>query len=216
MRKRGGSLTVSADGAPALGASGPHSEHGVLDLAPELLSRIVVEAVRLGAGNALSRTCRAFSASNLLHASIFSVHLNRARCNQLLTPRVLAALRARSSKLAIALEWPDAKDSDTEMLAPAVLAKIGRCEAVTAVELCSDTAGSDALRQALDGSPRFAQCLLDSFPGLTALTLRDLSVTCSGLASMLSHSGVTSNVTSMMESMGCICMRGQLPFDHPE
>ncbi|KAJ9519477.1 hypothetical protein QJQ45_000570 [Haematococcus lacustris] len=70
-----------------------------------------------------------------------------------------------------------------------VLARLGRCAAVEACKLSSGSgsgSGSFAMKP-LDCAPGLAQHLLDSFPSLTALFLHGYSVTCSGLASLLSH-----------------------------
>ncbi|KAJ9523423.1 hypothetical protein QJQ45_005331 [Haematococcus lacustris] len=211
---------------------------------------------------ALARTCHAFSKASLLHAPAFRIQLDSQRYDQLLTPRIITALRTRTTKLAIILDQRQKGSEDgygqyCELLVT-VLSKLGSCPAVEACKLFScdaqcdggphsggvsgsdsedeqpngrltrssegkatqppaqsarlsdsgddsgscadsgsdngsgsgsaDDSGSDTdTKEALDCSPGLAQHLLDSFPGLTALSLHGFSITCSGLASLLSH-----------------------------
>ncbi|KAJ9521306.1 hypothetical protein QJQ45_001159 [Haematococcus lacustris] len=153
---------------------------------PEALLRNVASRVaQLGAVKGPARVCRAFFEAGLLHSPAFRIHLDRHRCDQLLTPRVVSALRARTCKLALAFEQPQLQDSKQfiQLLAH-VLDKLGSCAAVECLKLCRHWC--DPL-QVLDCTPCLAQQLLCSFPGMTALSLQGYSVTCSGLASLLSH-----------------------------
>ncbi|KAL6745239.1 hypothetical protein V8C86DRAFT_56392 [Haematococcus lacustris] len=67
------------------------------------------------------------------------------------------------------------------------LSKLGSCPAVHVYKLEWSRASCNDLPMLLDCTPGLAQCLVASFPGLTALSLDGYSVTCSGLASLLSH-----------------------------
>ncbi|KAL6745567.1 hypothetical protein V8C86DRAFT_3035469 [Haematococcus lacustris] len=58
---------------------------------------------QLGAGETLSLTCPDFSKTNLMYAPALHIQLDSQRCEQMLTPRVVAALRARTCKLALTL-----------------------------------------------------------------------------------------------------------------
>ncbi|KAL6756327.1 hypothetical protein V8C86DRAFT_2650427 [Haematococcus lacustris] len=153
---------------------------------PEALLRNVASRVaQLGAIKDSARVCRAFYEAGLLHSPAFRIHLDRQRCDQLLTPRVVSALRARTCKLALAVDQPQLQDSKQfiQLLAH-VMDKLGSCTAVECLKLCRHWC--DPL-QVLDCTPCLAQQLLCSFPRLTALSLQGYSVTRSGLASLLSH-----------------------------
>ncbi|KAL6752907.1 hypothetical protein V8C86DRAFT_3140452 [Haematococcus lacustris] len=160
----------------------------LLDLPIALLQDIASVAVRLGAGDGLSRTCRAFSEANLRHAPAFRIQLDTLRCNQLLTPRVVEALQARTSKLTLTLQQTQLHGSRmyTQQLNYA-LSKLGSCSAVDVCHLEWSRASCNDLPRLLDCTPGPAQCLVASFPSLTALSLDGYSVTCGGLASVLSH-----------------------------
>ncbi|KAJ9519884.1 hypothetical protein QJQ45_014612 [Haematococcus lacustris] len=160
----------------------------LLDLPPALLDDIACRVMQLGARNLLHLTCRAFALAPLLHVPALSIHLGRQRCDQLLTPRVAAALQARTSKLTVTLELPQREYTQdyTDQLANA-LAKLDNCAAVEACKLVSSWLSIRRKRKHLHCTPGLAQHLLDSFPRLTALTLQGLSVSSNELASMLSH-----------------------------
>ncbi|KAJ9532432.1 hypothetical protein QJQ45_010544 [Haematococcus lacustris] len=166
----------------------PSAEHEfvppttLLDLPSALLDGI---ALRLNRGReTLARTCFGLFEAGLLHAPSFRLQLDRQCCDQLLSPRVLAALRARTCKLAITLEHPRAQGS---RLLVEVLGKLGVCTAVEACKLSSLQDPSLVPTTPLGCSPSLAQCLVDSFPSLTSLALHGYSIACCGLASMLSH-----------------------------
>ncbi|KAJ9532807.1 hypothetical protein QJQ45_010929, partial [Haematococcus lacustris] len=163
----------------------PHPATRLPDLPPTLLDDIACRVMQLGARSLLPLTCRAFSQAHLLHVPALRIQLGRQCCDELLTPRVVAALQARTSKLTLTLEQPETVDSMcfTEQLAPTLqlpqteytqhytellahaLAKLDNC---AAVEVCK-------------------LHLLDSFPSLTSLTLEGLCVPSDALASLLSH-----------------------------
>ncbi|KAJ9534621.1 hypothetical protein QJQ45_002907 [Haematococcus lacustris] len=75
----------------------------LLGLPAALLDDIASRTVQLGAGSALSLTCRALSLANLMHALAFHIPVDEQRLYELLTPRVAAALRVRNNKLAHAI-----------------------------------------------------------------------------------------------------------------
>ncbi|KAJ9531197.1 hypothetical protein QJQ45_006642 [Haematococcus lacustris] len=167
----------------------------LLSLMAEILDDIASRAVQLGAGNVLSLTCRAFSQVNLLHAPTVYVDPGSQNWDELLTPRVVAALQSRTSKLTIELWQPPKLGSRqyTQLLMHA-LDKLGSCAAVRACALNrgaedvdSDSDSDSDNLWTLDCSPGLAQRLVESFPGLTALSLTSYIITCSGLASLLSH-----------------------------
>ncbi|KAJ9532447.1 hypothetical protein QJQ45_010541 [Haematococcus lacustris] len=122
--------------------------------------------------------------AGLLHAPSFRLQLDRQCCDKLLSPRVVAALRARTCKLAITLEQPRVQDS---RLLVEVLGKLGICTAVEACKLSSLEEPSLVPAMPLDCSRSLAQCLVDSFPALTSLSLHSYAIPCSGLAALLSH-----------------------------
>ncbi|KAJ9533533.1 hypothetical protein QJQ45_026578, partial [Haematococcus lacustris] len=174
---------VAVDGgASATDRYGPAGEAPppatrLLDLPPALLDYIACRVMQLGARSLLPLTCRAFSQAHLRHVPSLRIQLCRPRCDQQLTPRIIAALRARRSKLALTFE----PQTQTQIEALVyVLAHLGSCVAVDAIKLsCS--------LWPLDCTPELAQSLVDSFPSLTALGLQGFSVTCSDLASLLAH-----------------------------
>ncbi|KAJ9514307.1 hypothetical protein QJQ45_012339 [Haematococcus lacustris] len=176
-RRSQGPEAGSATDTPSA-ADVPAPAPSLLDLPVLVLNDIARRSVQLGAGGHLSVTCRAFSLANLLHAP--GVHIQQ--CDQHLTPRVIAALRGRTSKLALTLH---------DEVHDHVMAALGSCTAVEACGFSRSLNGSDSERdsnpQPLDCTPGLAQGLLNSFPGLTALSLHGYSVTCSGLAGLLSH-----------------------------
>ncbi|KAJ9514201.1 hypothetical protein QJQ45_002302 [Haematococcus lacustris] len=176
-RRSHGPEAGNATDAPSA-ADVPAPAPSLLDLPVLVLNDIARRSVQLGAGGQLSVTCRAFSLANLLHAP--GLHIQQ--CDQHLTPRVIAALRGRTSKLALTLH---------DEVHDHVMAALGSCTAVQACGFSRSPYGSDSERdsnpQPLDCTPGLAQGLLNSFPGLTALSLHGYSVTCSGLSSLLSH-----------------------------
>ncbi|KAJ9531920.1 hypothetical protein QJQ45_003619 [Haematococcus lacustris] len=201
----GGGASATDGYSPASEAPPPATR--LLDLPPALLDDIACRVMQLGARSLLPLTCRAFSLAHLLHIPAVRIQLGRQCCNQLLTPRVVAALQARTSKLALTLWQPETEDSFryNKQLAPTlqlpqteytqqytdllahVLAKLDSCAAVEVCKLVSSgTYDSDNCRH-LRCSPGLAQHLLDSFPSLTGLTLDGLIVSSDALASMLSH-----------------------------
>ncbi|KAJ9532812.1 hypothetical protein QJQ45_010923 [Haematococcus lacustris] len=167
------------------------------DLPPALLDDIACRVMLLGARSLLPLTCRAFSSARLLHVPALRIQLGRPRCDQLLTPRVIATLQARTSKLALTLWQPETEDSKcyTDLLAH-TLPKLVNCAAVEVCKLvssgtydpykCKHLRYSDKRRH-LRCSPSLAQRLLNSFPSLTALALEGLCVSNDALASLLSH-----------------------------
>ncbi|KAL6763861.1 hypothetical protein V8C86DRAFT_84131 [Haematococcus lacustris] len=154
----------------------------LLDLPDALLESIASLAVQLGAGNALSLACRAFSLVNLQRAPAFHFPLERLRCDQLLTRRAIAALRARNNKLTFAMPHQPRRALLTH-----ILAKLGPCAAAESCKLSYSGPPRRGRFKALDCSQRLAQHLLGAFPGLTALSLHGFSVSSSGLATLLSH-----------------------------
>ncbi|KAL6756347.1 hypothetical protein V8C86DRAFT_94409 [Haematococcus lacustris] len=176
------------DGTGLMKPCAPPPATSLLDLHVSMLADIVSRVTQLGAGNELSLACKAFSLANLLHAPAFRIQLDRQRCYQQLTPRVVSTLQARSRKLALNLEQPLGQDSEqhTDLLAH-TLDKLGRCGAVEACKLGSNVDLDLSPLRPLECSPDLAEQLLGSFPGLSALSLHGYAVTCSGLASLLSH-----------------------------
>ncbi|KAJ9532476.1 hypothetical protein QJQ45_010504 [Haematococcus lacustris] len=170
-----------ADGDSPTNETPPPSTR-LLDLPPELLDDIACRVMQLGARSQLPLTCRTFSHAHLLHIPALRIQLGRQHCDQLLTPRIIATLRARRSKLALTFEPQTQTQIEALMY---VLAHLGSCVAVDALKLCCRT--SHFSPWPLDCTPELAQRLVDSFPGLTALGLHGFSVTCSGLASILSY-----------------------------
>ncbi|KAL6762763.1 hypothetical protein V8C86DRAFT_547541 [Haematococcus lacustris] len=151
-------------------------------LLPELLDNI---AHRLPKGReTLARICFGLFEKGLLNAPAFRLQLDRQCCDRLLSPRVIAALRTRKCKLAITLELPRAQGS---RLVAEVLEKLGMCSAVTACKLSSLEDPSLVPHTPLDCSRSLAQCLVDSFPSLTSLSLHNYAIPCNDLASLLSY-----------------------------
>ncbi|KAJ9510194.1 hypothetical protein QJQ45_015676 [Haematococcus lacustris] len=201
----GGALAT--DGYSPAGEAPPPATR-LLDLPPVLLDDIACRVMQLGATSQLPLTCRAFSLAHLLHVPALRIKLCRQRCDQLLTPRVVAALRARECKLAITLEQQRVQGST---LMTEVLKKLGICTAVKTFKLSSLEDPSLAPRTALDCSPSLAQCLVNSFPGLTSLGFLGYSTTCSGLAALLSHPQLSLQLQQLDLSSTTI-----LKFEQPE
>ncbi|KAJ9520385.1 hypothetical protein QJQ45_000126 [Haematococcus lacustris] len=190
----GGALAT--DGYSPAGEAPPPATR-LLDLPPALLDDIACRVMQLQARIQLPLTCRAFFQAHMLHIPALRVQLGRHCYDQLLTPQVVAALQARTSKLTLTLWQPgtehssesetetETEDSEcyTELLAHA-LAKLDNC---AAVEVCKLVSSADYHHRHLRCSPGLAQQLLDSFPSLTALTLEGLCVSSDALASLLSH-----------------------------
>ncbi|KAJ9520121.1 hypothetical protein QJQ45_030044 [Haematococcus lacustris] len=199
-RKTSKALTSGDGKTPVPGSSSAPAAAttSLLDLPPLLLYDIVSHIAHLGPKQAVARSCFSLLQAGLLHAPAFRLQIHKQRCNQLLTPRVVEALQARTGKLALTLQQPQTKASGqyTRLLTH-VLAKLGRCAAVDTCKLRSRAAFQQPQHSrsapdpgtlvALDCTPRLAERLLDSFPSLTALCIQGFSVTCRGLASLLSH-----------------------------
>ncbi|KAL6758453.1 hypothetical protein V8C86DRAFT_1499506 [Haematococcus lacustris] len=172
-------------GVPVQAPSAEHefvSATTLLDLPSALLDGI---ALRLNRGTeTLALICFGLFEAGLLHAPSFRLQLDRQCCDQLLSPRVLAALRARECKLAITLELP--REQGSKLLA-GVLEKLGICTAINACKLSSLEHSSLARPMPIECSRSLAQCLVNSFPSLTSLALHGYFIHCSGLASLLAH-----------------------------
>ncbi|GFH20289.1 hypothetical protein HaLaN_17384, partial [Haematococcus lacustris] len=100
----------AADGYSPAGQAPPRATR-LLDLPPALLDDIACRVMQDRARSQLPLTCRAFSQAHLLHVPALRIQLGRQCCDQLLTPQVVAALQARTSKLALTLEQPETEDS---------------------------------------------------------------------------------------------------------
>ncbi|KAJ9521657.1 hypothetical protein QJQ45_009002 [Haematococcus lacustris] len=160
----------------------------LLDLPAALLDDVARRATQLGAGGTLSLTCGAFSKTNLLHAPVLHIQLECQGCDQLLTPRVVAALQSRTCKLALTLEQQQEQNSRQYItMLTELLKKLASCAAVEDCKLCITQGPSLSPCSPLDFSPSVAQCLTDSFPSLTSLSLHGYDIPCSGLAALLSH-----------------------------
>ncbi|KAJ9532463.1 hypothetical protein QJQ45_010514 [Haematococcus lacustris] len=196
----------ATDGYSAAGEAPPPATR-LLDLPPALLDGIACRVMQLGARSMLPLTCRAFSQAHLLHVPALRIQLCRPRCDQLLTPRIIAALQARKSKLTLTL-WETKKGDSAaykEELAPTLqlpqieytqdytdllahaLTKLQNCAAVEVCKLVRNLENNAEERNHIRCSPGLAQRLLDSFPSLTALTLQGFFVSSDALASLLSH-----------------------------
>ncbi|KAJ9532843.1 hypothetical protein QJQ45_010943 [Haematococcus lacustris] len=186
---------ASIDGVPVEAPSatlGPLLGTSLLGLPAALLEDIARRAIQLGAGGGtLAFVCRAFSKTNLLHAPALHIQLESQRYDRLLTPRVVAALKARTCKLALTLEQQQGQDSRQYIrLMTEVLKKLASCAAVEVCKLCTSKGPPlrrDECYKPLSCSPDLAQCLVVSFPGLTSLSLNNYAIPCSDLASLLSH-----------------------------
>ncbi|KAJ9504854.1 hypothetical protein QJQ45_013593 [Haematococcus lacustris] len=164
MQRRPSNAAVKA--YPATRAPSP-----LLSLPAGLVDDVVSRAVQLGAGGALSLT----------------LSLDKHRCNQLLTSRVVAALSARTRRFALVLKQSHALSSGHyTRLPPDVLNRLGSCAAAETCKLVSlDTSDADVVLP-LDCMD-LAQPLIDSIPRLTSLALHGYSIPCSSLAALLSH-----------------------------
>ncbi|KAJ9519485.1 hypothetical protein QJQ45_000581 [Haematococcus lacustris] len=183
-RRRSDALT---DGVP-VEAPSANSGNPLLELPEALIEDIASRAVQLGAGGALSLTCRAFSKTNLLHAPALRIQLDSQRCDQLLTPRVAAALRSRTCKLALTMAQQQAEHTRQGiMLLTNVLKRLASCAAVEACRLGAIQGPSLSNLGRLGCSPRFTQQLMGSFPGLTSLSIHGYAIPCSCLANLLAH-----------------------------
>ncbi|GFH24660.1 hypothetical protein HaLaN_22495, partial [Haematococcus lacustris] len=224
----------ATDGYSSAGKAPPPATR-LLDLPPALLDDIACRVMQLGARNLLPLTCRAFSQARLLHVPALRIQLGWQCCDQLLTPRVLAVLQVRKSKLALTLWQPETEDSDsyheqlaqtlrlpqteytqdyTELLAHA-LAKLDNCAAVEVCKLVSSGLYDPDKRKHLHCPPGLAQQLLGSFPSLTALTLDGLSVSSVALASLLSHPPLALQL-QQLDIAHIISQNGDMPFcDEP-
>ncbi|KAL6756058.1 hypothetical protein V8C86DRAFT_124686 [Haematococcus lacustris] len=160
----------------------------LLELPAALLDDVALRSTQLGAGGTLSLTCGAFSKTNLLHAPALHIQLDSQRCDQQLTPRVVAALQSRTCQLALTLERQPAQSSRQYItLLTEVLKKLASCAAVEACNLGSIQGPSFSFHKTLGFSPDLAQHLMGSFPSLTSLSLHNFSIPCSDLATLLSH-----------------------------
>ncbi|KAJ9514257.1 hypothetical protein QJQ45_012233 [Haematococcus lacustris] len=180
VTKEGGTAAV----APAAAAAPPPAP-SLLELPIALLDDIISQAMQLGSTSALARTCSALYDRVLLHTPALRIQLNRQRRDQLLAPRIITALRARTSKLALVLQQHQQQLHQQHI--EEWLAMLGSCSAVQACKLHITRAFSLLPMQPLTCTPHLAQRLLDTFPSLTSLSLTGYSVTHSGLASLLSH-----------------------------
>ncbi|KAL6758405.1 hypothetical protein V8C86DRAFT_2595627 [Haematococcus lacustris] len=112
--------------------------------------------------------------------------LDSQGCDQFLTPRVVAALQARTCKLALTLEQQRAQSSRQYIrLLSEILRELASCAAVKACKLGTSKGPSPC--HDMHCSPDLAQHLMDSFPGLTSLALHGYYIHCSSLACLLSH-----------------------------
>ncbi|KAJ9521520.1 hypothetical protein QJQ45_008819 [Haematococcus lacustris] len=193
-------------------AAAPPPATPLLKLPAALLDDISNRVMQLGAGNELSLTCRACSLANLLHAPAFRILLDRQRCDQLLTPRVVSALQARSRKLALSLEQPLGQDSEqhTDMLAH-TLDKLGRCVAVEACKLCAPGELHSRPSYVLTSTSGLAQLLVASFPSLTTLSIHGYSASCRDLASLLSYPQLALQLQQLDLPRSCIIQEPQQP-----
>ncbi|KAJ9532832.1 hypothetical protein QJQ45_010953 [Haematococcus lacustris] len=193
MFKRRRHSDASVDGVPVevpLRSLGPLPGTSLLDLPAALMEDVARRAIQLGAGGALSLTCRSLSKTNLLHAPALHIQLESQRYDRLLTPRVVAVLKARTCNLALTLEQQHAQDSTQYIrLLTEVLKKLASCAAVEVCKLGTSKGPSLPHKRykRLGCSPDLAQHLMDGFPSLTSLSLHNYSIPCSGLASLLSH-----------------------------
>ncbi|KAJ9517561.1 hypothetical protein QJQ45_025105, partial [Haematococcus lacustris] len=201
-----GGASATNGNSPAGEAPPPATR--LLDLPSALLDDIAGRVMQPGARSLLPLTCRAFSQAHLLHVPALRIQLGRQCCDQLLTPRFVAALQARTSKLSLTLEQPETEDSlhymkqfaptlqlpqteytrDYTDLLVYALAKLDKCAAVEVCKLVSSGEYHRDKRKHLRCPPGLAQQLVDSFPSLTDLTLQGLCVSSDALASLLSHS----------------------------
>ncbi|KAJ9532506.1 hypothetical protein QJQ45_010581 [Haematococcus lacustris] len=208
MGHRQGVCKTPGDGTVPVCASPPAS--CLLELPDSVLDDIASWAVRPGTSGALSLTCRAFAQANLRHAPAFRIQLDRQRCDQLLTPRIVAIVRARTGKLALTLEQslPQGSNQDANILAH-ILDKLGSCAAVEAVKLTRSGAPHHHNAVALACTPGLAQRLLDSFPGLTAIALHKYTISCSHLAGLISHPQLALQLQQLDLTGTSICQAGQ-------
>ncbi|KAJ9533513.1 hypothetical protein QJQ45_026595 [Haematococcus lacustris] len=181
---------ASVHGVPVeVPSPGPLPGTSLATLPIELRDDISRRAIQLGAGGGiLSRTCRAFSKTNLLHAPALHIQLDSQGCDQFLTPRVVAALQARTCKLVLTLEQQRAQSSRQYIrLLTEVLQKLASCAAVETCKLGTSKAPSFGPLKRLGCTPDLAQYFVDGFPGLTSLSLHNCAIPCNGLAALLSH-----------------------------
>ncbi|KAJ9532830.1 hypothetical protein QJQ45_010951 [Haematococcus lacustris] len=188
MRRRHSDASVPVE-VPST-TLGPLPGISLTDLPVALFDDVARRAIQLGAGGALSLTCRSLSKTNLLHAPALHIQLESQRYDRLLTPRVVAVLKARTCKLALTLEQQRAQCHTQYIpLLTNVLMKLASCAAVEVCKLCTSKGPSLPHKRykRLGCSPDLAQHLMDSFPSLTSLSLHNYAIPCSGLASLLSH-----------------------------
>ncbi|GFH20642.1 hypothetical protein HaLaN_17795, partial [Haematococcus lacustris] len=96
----------------------------LLGLPKAVLEDIAGQVAECDRGDSLARTCFAFYEASLLHAPAFRVQLESQRCDQLFTPRVIAALRARTRSLKLVLEQTHGSRRDTQLLNTVGLASL--------------------------------------------------------------------------------------------
>ncbi|KAJ9521989.1 hypothetical protein QJQ45_024897 [Haematococcus lacustris] len=187
MVKRRRHSDAFVDGVPVQ-ATSANLGNPLLELPEALISDIASRAARLGACGALSLTCTDSSKTNLMYAPALHIQLDSLGCDQLLTPRVVAALQARTCKLAMTLEQQQAQHTRQYiMLLTNALKKLASCAAVEACKLGTVQGPSLSPHKTLSCSPKLAQHLMDSFPSLTSLSLHGYAIPCSGLATLLAH-----------------------------
>ncbi|KAJ9521421.1 hypothetical protein QJQ45_001195 [Haematococcus lacustris] len=160
----------------------------LLELPEALIADIASRAARLGAGGALSLTCRTLSKIKLWHARSLRIQLDSQRCDQMFTPRVVAALQSRTTKLALTLEQQRDHNSRRYIrLLTKVMKKLASCAAVESCNLRNTQRPSRSPLKPLRCNPDIAQHFMGCFPGLTSLSLHNYTISCHGLASLLAH-----------------------------
>ncbi|KAL6753898.1 hypothetical protein V8C86DRAFT_3139573 [Haematococcus lacustris] len=110
------------------------SAASLLGLSAPLLDDIASRAVQLGAGKALSLTCRAFSLAILQHAPALSIKLGQGRRSRLLAPRVISALQTRTCKLTLTLKQP--RDQEFRQYMKELTTALVKLRNITAVHRC--------------------------------------------------------------------------------
>ncbi|KAL6761879.1 hypothetical protein V8C86DRAFT_2529383, partial [Haematococcus lacustris] len=138
-RSQGPEAGSAAEAPPAADASAPSPS--LLDLPAALLDDIISQAMELVAAAALARTCSALLLRVLHLIPALRIKADSQWCKQLLLPRIVAALQARTSKLALTLHQPKAQASRhyVEVLEN-ILAALGSCASVEACKLSSSAA----------------------------------------------------------------------------
>ncbi|KAL6745939.1 hypothetical protein V8C86DRAFT_3035125 [Haematococcus lacustris] len=187
MAKRRRRSDVTASGVPVQ-AILANLGNPLLELPEALIADIASRAARLGAGGALSLTCRTLSKIKLWHARSLRIQLDSQRCDQMFTPRVVAALQSRTTKLALTLEQQRDHNSRRYIrLLTKVMKKLASCAAVESCNLRNTQRPSRSPLKPLRCNPDIAQHFMGCFPGLTSLSLHNYTISCHGLASLLAH-----------------------------